>query len=73
MSWLQALHGNEAKAVVLSYPNPSAGYQTPSCVSTACVGFMADSGMFAMVSGHGISAFPNTILIKTVSSGGESS
>jgi hypothetical protein len=26
---------------------------------------MADSGMFAMVRGHGISAFPNTILIKT--------
>jgi hypothetical protein len=38
------------------------------------VGFMADSGMFAMVRRHGISAFPNTILIKTeFSSGGESS
>ena len=35
--------------------------------------FYGDSGMFAMVRGHGISAFPNTILIKTVSSGGESS
>ena len=33
---LQALHGNEAKFVVLSYPNPSVGYETPSCVSTAC-------------------------------------
>ncbi len=33
---------------------------------------MADSGMFAMVRGHGISAFPNTILILTeFSSGGE--
>jgi hypothetical protein len=29
MSQLQALHGNEAKVVVLSYPNPSAGYETP--------------------------------------------
>lgn len=33
---LQALHGNEAMFVVLSYPNPSVGYETPSCVSTAC-------------------------------------
>ena len=35
MSQLQALHGNEAKVVVLSYPNPSAGYETPSCMSMA--------------------------------------
>jgi hypothetical protein len=28
------------------------------------VGFMRGSGMFAMVRGHGISAFPNTILIN---------
>ncbi len=33
---LQVLHGNEAMFVVLSYPNPSVGYETPSCVSTAC-------------------------------------
>ena len=33
---LQALHGNKAMFVVLSYPNPSVGYETPSCVSTAC-------------------------------------
>jgi len=33
---LQALHGNEARFVVLSYPNLSVGYETPSCVSTAC-------------------------------------
>ena len=33
---LRALHGNEAQSVVLSYPNPSAGYKTPSCASTAC-------------------------------------
>ena len=33
---LQALHGNEAMFVVLSYPNPSVGYEAPSCVSTAC-------------------------------------
>jgi len=37
------------------------------------VGFMADSGMFAMVCGHGISAFPNTILIMTEFSSGEES
>jgi len=37
------------------------------------VGFMADSGMFAMVRGHGISAFPNTILIMTEFSSGEES
>ena len=35
------------------------------CPTKECVGFMADSGMFAMVRGHGISAFPNTILNKT--------
>ena len=35
-----------------------------SC-SCGTVGFMADSGMFVMVCGHGISAFPNRILIKT--------
>jgi hypothetical protein len=34
---------------------------------------MADSGMFAMVRGHGISAFPNTILIMTEFSSGEES
>ena len=34
--------------------------------------FMADSGMFVMVCRHGISAFPNTVLIKTeFFSGGE--
>ena len=37
------------------------------------VGFMADSGMFAMVRGHGISAFPNMILIMTEFSSGEES
>ena len=43
------------------------------CPTKECVGFMADSGMFAMVRGYGISAFHNTILIKTeFSSGGES-
>jgi hypothetical protein len=31
----------------------------------AIVGFMADSGLFAVVHGHGISAFPSTILNKT--------
>ena len=36
MSQLQALHGNEAKVVVLSYPNPSAGYETSSCLRMAC-------------------------------------
>ena len=34
-------------------------------IECIAVGFMADSGMFAMVCGHGISAFPNAILIKT--------
>jgi len=33
---LQVLHGNEAMFVVLSYPNPSVGYETSSCMSTAC-------------------------------------
>ena len=36
------------------------------CPTKECVGFMADSGMFAMVRGHGISAFPSTILINRV-------
>jgi hypothetical protein len=43
-----------------------------SC-SCGTVGFMADSGMFVMVCGHGISAFPNTILIMTEFSSGEES
>ena len=45
----------------------------PWTMSESGVGlFMADSGMFAMVRGHGISAFPNTVLIRTeFSSGGE--
>ena len=38
---------------------------TTTATKVSCVGFMADSGMFAMVRGHGISAFPNTVLIKT--------
>jgi len=49
-------------------------YPRSKDVLEECVGFMADSGMFAMVRGHVISAFPNTILIKTeFSSGGGSS
>ena len=58
------------RQTIKMHPTPTATVPVPR---VDVLVFMADSGMFAMVRGHGISAFPNTILIKMEFSSGEES